>query len=108
MHRGEVPDDAQINDALARRGVLARILGPVSRRVDEPWKMFPVGIMFGLGFDAATMIALFAMGTDRAVVCGSGAADFVYSRHYAARHPERDRDTYTWAFAAPCGTFITT
>ncbi|WP_417599775.1 HoxN/HupN/NixA family nickel/cobalt transporter [Pararhodobacter oceanensis] len=62
MRQGRAPDTDRIDDALAKRGLLARLLGPVSRRVDAPWKMFPVGVLFGLGFDTATTIALFAIG----------------------------------------------
>ena len=35
-----------------------RFLGPLARRVDTPWKMYPIGFLFGLGFDTATEIAL--------------------------------------------------
>lgn len=42
-------------------GLPARILGPVSRRVDKPWKMHPLGILFGLRFDTATTIAPFVV-----------------------------------------------
>lgn len=51
-------DDADLDDALARRGVLSRLLGPVAKRVDVPWKMYPVGLLFGLGFDTATEVGL--------------------------------------------------
>ena len=35
-----------------------RILGPLSARVSESWHMYPVGILFGLGFDTATEVVL--------------------------------------------------
>lgn len=35
-----------------------RILGPVVQFVNRPWKMYPVGVLFGLGFDTASSIAL--------------------------------------------------
>ncbi|KAG8988877.1 hypothetical protein FRB90_002508 [Tulasnella sp. 427] len=40
---------------------MMRILGPVTRFVDRPWKMYPVGILFGFGFDTASSIALLAV-----------------------------------------------
>ena len=46
-----------------------RFLGPLSRRVDTPWKMYPVGLLFGLGFDTATEIALLVL-AGSAVVSG--------------------------------------
>ncbi|WVR05065.1 hypothetical protein IAU60_002077 [Kwoniella sp. DSM 27419] len=42
-------------------GCLVRIIGPVLRAVDRPWKMYPVGILFGFGFDTASSIALLAI-----------------------------------------------
>ncbi|EJD50845.1 NicO-domain-containing protein [Auricularia subglabra TFB-10046 SS5] len=41
--------------------VMMRILGPVTRFVDRPWKMYPVGVLFGFGFDTASSIALIAI-----------------------------------------------
>jgi nickel/cobalt transporter (NiCoT) family protein len=39
-------------------GLMARVLAPVSRRVHSSWQMYPVGVLFGLGFDTATEVAL--------------------------------------------------
>ncbi|KAL5523100.1 hypothetical protein ACEPAF_1367 [Sanghuangporus sanghuang] len=41
--------------------VMMKILGPVTRFVDRPWKMYPVGVLFGFGFDTASSIALLAV-----------------------------------------------
>jgi high-affinity nickel-transport protein len=38
-----------------------RFLGPLARRVDTPWKMYPIGFLFGLGFDTATEVALLVL-----------------------------------------------
>ena len=38
-----------------------RFFGPLARRVDTPWKMYPVGVLFGLGFDTATEVALLVL-----------------------------------------------
>ncbi|KAJ1303312.1 hypothetical protein OPQ81_011509 [Rhizoctonia solani] len=38
-----------------------RILGPVTKFVNKSWKMYPVGVLFGLGFDTASSIALLAI-----------------------------------------------
>ncbi|KAG8941411.1 hypothetical protein FRC04_004204 [Tulasnella sp. 424] len=40
---------------------MMRILGPVTRFVNRPWKMYPVGVLFGFGFDTASSIALLAV-----------------------------------------------
>src|SRR5499427_4615353 len=46
-------DDSELEEQLAKRGLMNRILGPLARRVDTPWKMYPIGVLFGLGFDTA-------------------------------------------------------
>ena len=46
-----------------------RIFGPLGRRVDTPWKMYPIGVLFGLGFDTATEVALLVL-AGSAVVSG--------------------------------------
>jgi high-affinity nickel-transport protein len=68
MRRGRY-DDAELEQQLAKRGLLNRFLGPLARRVDTPWKMYPIGLLFGLGFDTATEIALLVL-AGSAVVSG--------------------------------------
>jgi nickel/cobalt transporter (NiCoT) family protein len=54
-------DDAALEEQLNKRGLMNRILGPLGRRVDTPWKMYPIGFLFGLGFDTATEVALLVL-----------------------------------------------
>src|SRR6266513_3391600 len=61
--------DEELEEQLAKRGLMNRFLGPLYRRVDTPWKMYPVGLLFGLGFDTATEIALLVL-AGSAVVSG--------------------------------------
>jgi len=68
MRRGAYNDE-ELEEQLARRGLMNRILGPLARRVDTPWKIYPVGVLFGLGFDTATEIALLVL-AGSAVVSG--------------------------------------
>jgi nickel/cobalt transporter (NiCoT) family protein len=42
-------------------GPLYRVYGRFARLVSRPWRMYPVGLLFGLGFDTATEIALLAL-----------------------------------------------
>src|SRR6516165_10382067 len=53
MRRGAYNDE-ELEEQLAKRGLMNRILGPLARKVDTPWKIYPVGVLFGLGFDTAT------------------------------------------------------
>jgi high-affinity nickel-transport protein len=54
-------DDAALEEQLNKRGLMNRFLGPLARRVDTPWKMYPIGFLFGLGFDTATEVALLVL-----------------------------------------------
>jgi len=54
-------DDQRLEEQLNRRGLMNRFLGPLARRIDAPWKMYPVGFLFGLGFDTATEVALLVL-----------------------------------------------
>jgi high-affinity nickel-transport protein len=59
MRRGEF-DERRLEEQLARRGLMNRILGRATRAIRRPWQMYPLGLLFGLGFDTATEIALLA------------------------------------------------
>lgn len=46
---------------LERRGLFSRLLGRGYRQIDASWKLYPLGVLFGLGFDTATEIAVLGM-----------------------------------------------
>jgi high-affinity nickel-transport protein len=54
-------DAAELDRELDKRGVMNRVLGGYARRIDSSWKMYPVGMLFGLGFDTATEVALLVL-----------------------------------------------
>ncbi len=54
-------DDAELERQLESRGFMNRLLGGYAKRIDTPWKMYPVGALFGLGFDTATEVALLVL-----------------------------------------------
>jgi high-affinity nickel-transport protein len=60
IRRG-VYDEDTLEDHLANRGLMNRILRPVMRAVTKPGHMYPVGMLFGLGFDTATEVALLVL-----------------------------------------------
>ena len=66
MRHGRL-DERELEQHLDNRGVVARVLRPVMRRINRPGQMFAVGLLFGLGFDTATEVALLAL-------AGTGAA----------------------------------
>lgn len=52
-------------------GLLTRLFAPVARTIDKPWKMYPLGLLFGLGFDTASTITLMALTGTSAVAGGN-------------------------------------
>jgi nickel/cobalt transporter (NiCoT) family protein len=54
-------DEEELERQLQQRGLMNRFFGPLARRVDTPWKIYPVGVLFGLGFDTATEVALLVL-----------------------------------------------
>jgi high-affinity nickel-transport protein len=60
-------DGAALEQQLNNRGLINRLLGRVMKSITKPWQMYPLGLLFGLGFDTATEVALL-------VLAGSGAA----------------------------------
>ena len=67
MRRGHY-DEATLEDHLNNRGFMNRFLGGLTKSVRKPWHIYPIGVLFGLGFDTATEIGL--------LVLAGGAAAF--------------------------------
>ncbi|KAK2032498.1 Ni2+-Co2+ transporter transition metal uptake transporter [Colletotrichum zoysiae] len=57
----EEEGDASTNLKLEGEGFLASVFRKVFRVVDRPWKMFPLGVLFGLGFDTSSEIAILGL-----------------------------------------------
>ena len=58
--RGGVTPDA-LEASLNKRGFLNRFFQSLFRLIREPWQIYPVGLLFGLGFDTASEVALIAL-----------------------------------------------
>jgi high-affinity nickel-transport protein len=58
VRRGEEYNEQTLDDFLSQRGLMGRFFRPLFKIVDTSWKMYPVGLLFGLGFDTATEVAL--------------------------------------------------
>jgi nickel/cobalt transporter (NiCoT) family protein len=67
MRRGQF-DEAELEDKLNNRGFMNRFLGGLTKAITRPWQIYPVGVLFGLGFDTATEVGL--------LVLAGGAAAF--------------------------------
>jgi high-affinity nickel-transport protein len=59
MRRGEY-DEEELERQLQNRGFFFRFFGRWMRAITKEWHMYPVGVLFGLGFDTATEVALLA------------------------------------------------
>lgn len=90
------------------RGLLARIFRPIFGLVTKSWHMFPVGFLFGLGFDTATEVALFGMSAAHAADGLSIWAILVFPALFTAGMSLVDTTdgvlmigAYGWAFNKP-------
>lgn len=93
---------------LNNRGFLARIFRPVFRLVSRSWHMFPVGFLFGLGFDTATEVATFGVTAAQAAKGVPFEAIMVFPVLFAAGMSLVDTTdgvmmlgAYDWAFVKP-------
>jgi nickel/cobalt transporter (NiCoT) family protein len=67
MRQGAYDED-ELEAQLNNRGFMNRILGGATKSVTRSWQMYPIGLLFGLGFDTATEVSL--------LVLAGGAAAF--------------------------------
>ncbi len=56
--QGGAYEEEDLNALLAGRGLLARLFRPMFRLIRRSWQMYPLGFLFGLGFDTATEVGL--------------------------------------------------
>ncbi|XVV13976.1 HoxN/HupN/NixA family nickel/cobalt transporter [Actinoplanes sp. CA-131856] len=61
-------DEQALEEQLNKRGFMNRFLGGLTKSVRKPWHIYPIGVLFGLGFDTATEVGL--------LVLAGGAAAF--------------------------------
>jgi nickel/cobalt transporter (NiCoT) family protein len=59
MRRGTY-DEAELERQLENRGFFYRFFGRWMKAISQEWQLYPVGVLFGLGFDTATEVALLA------------------------------------------------
>lgn len=62
-------DQKALDEQMLKRGFLNRIFGRFFKVVQEPWQIYPIGVLFGLGFDTATEVLIIGLAV---VVAGSG------------------------------------
>ena len=100
--------EADFDILLNSRGLLARAFRPLFRLISESWHMYPLGFLFGLGFDTATEVALLAASATAAARGVSIWAIMVFPALFAAGMSLIDTSdgilmlgAYDWAFIKP-------
>jgi high-affinity nickel-transport protein len=95
-------------DFLMGGGLLARIFGPAIRAVRTPWHMYPVGFLFGLGFDTATEVGLLGIAATQAAQGMSSWQVLVFPALFTAGMALVDTadsalmvGAYGWAYVNP-------
>ena len=93
---------------LGNRGILSRLLRPLFRMVSQSWHLFPIGVLFGLGFDTATEVAMFGISATQIAKGLSYGAVLVFPCLFAAAMSLVDTidsvlmlGAYEWAFVKP-------
>jgi high-affinity nickel-transport protein len=101
-------DEAQLEQHLNNRGLLNRVLSRATRAVTKPWQMYPIGLLFGLGFDTATEISLLVLAGGAAAFALPWYAILTLPVLFAAGMSLLDsidgafmNFAYGWAFAKP-------
>lgn len=107
MRLGEY-NEAELEEQLNKRGFFNRYLGRVTKMVTKPWQMYPIGILFGLGFDTATEISLLVLAGGAAAFALPWYAIMVLPILFAAGMSLLDtidgcfmNFAYGWAFSKP-------
>jgi len=101
-------DEAELEDQLNKRGFMNRFLGGLTKSVRKPWHIYPIGVLFGLGFDTATEIGLLVLAGGAAAFHLPFYAILVLPILFAAGMCLMDTGdgvfmnaAYGWAFAKP-------
>jgi high-affinity nickel-transport protein len=107
MRRGRF-DERQLEEHLNKRGFMNRILGGLTKSVRKPWHIYPIGVLFGLGFDTATEVGLLVLAGGAAVFNLPFYSVLVLPVLFAAAMCLMDtvdgvfmNAAYGWAFAKP-------
>jgi high-affinity nickel-transport protein len=69
VRRGHAYCDNSVDGVLDQRGLIGKLFRPLLRAVTNSWSMYPIGLLFGLGFDTATEVGLLGIA---AVEAGKG------------------------------------
>jgi len=104
---GRLAED-DVNQMLAKSGVLGRLLRPAFTLIERSWHVYPLGLLFGLGFDTATEIGLLGISAAQAAHGLSIWSILIFPALFTAGMSLMDTTdstvmvgTYGWAFVRP-------
>ncbi len=107
MQRGEF-DRQTLEEELVAGGLMTRLFGRLFRLIEHSWQMYPVGFLFGLGFDTASEVAFLAISAGAAAQGLPFGAIISLPLIFAAGMSLMDTmdgvfmsKAYSWAFATP-------
>lgn len=108
VRHGEPYVEEDLNVLLAGRGLLSRIFRPMFRMISRSWHMYPLGFLFGLGFDTASEIGVLGISASEAARGLSFWSILVFPVLFAAGMSLIDTTdnilmlgAYGWAFVKP-------
>jgi len=108
VRRGERFVEEDLDLALAGRGLMARLFRGLFHVVRQSWQMYPIGLLFGLGFDTATEVGLLGVSATQAAQGLSIWSILVFPALFTAGMTLLDTTdsvvmlgAYGWAFAKP-------
>jgi len=101
-------NEAELEEQLNKRGFMNRFLNGLTKSVRKAWHIYPVGVLFGLGFDTATEVGLLVIAGGAAAFNLPFYAILVLPVLFAAGMCLMDtvdgvfmNGAYGWAFAKP-------
>ncbi len=108
VRNGGEYNDQTLDESLNKRGLMGRFFRPLLKMTDRSWKMYPIGVLFGLGFDTATEVGLLGIA---AATAGRGipiASILIFPALFTAGMTIMDTTdsilmlgAYGWAFVKP-------
>lgn len=108
VRRGGSLDEEALDLLLGGRGFLARLFRPLFRAITRSWHMYPLGFLFGLGFDTATEVGLLGISATQAAQGMSPWQAMVFPTLFTAGMALVDTTdsalmvgAYGWAFVNP-------
>ncbi len=100
--------EQDLDGILAKRGLLGRFFHALFRLVERSWHMYPLGLLFGLGFDTATEVGLLGISASHASTGMSVWSILVFPALFTAGMTLLDTTdsvvmlgAYGWAFVKP-------